>query len=277
MLVRNIFKKHYDPNTDAFYYVNYKTGETKWTKPALLGDEELDLEFPPAAPTRCNCMGRQFDASVWWVWEPEGPEGKRPDHAGFNIEIWRKEGNLFNHKSSKWVSAVEEDLGEAEAAAKKLGGSPTSSPNEKKKNPSPEKVAGADGRIGPMPVPSSTIIPNLIEGRSYKFRVTASNKWGESTPSPFSEEVVLEPPCPEGYEHHRIPAERAPDGKAVEWWVCLRTDEKLWERPKSHDKYAITPHLARLFTKEDILGFLGPSSRCRCRPQWHYAWGILQQ
>ena len=105
LLVRSIFKKHYDPASDTFFYVNNRTGESKWTKPALLGDEELDLEFPPAAPTRCNCMGRQFDASVWWVWEPKGPEGKRPDHDGFNIEIWRKEGNVFNHKSSKWVSA----------------------------------------------------------------------------------------------------------------------------------------------------------------------------
>ena len=52
LLVRNIFKKHYDANSDAFYYVNYKTGETKWTKPALLGDEELELQFPPTPPTR---------------------------------------------------------------------------------------------------------------------------------------------------------------------------------------------------------------------------------
>ena len=162
---------------------------------------------------------------------------------------------MFNHKSSKWVPAVPEDLGEAEAAAKKLASSPTSSPNEKKKSPSPKK-AGADGRMSPPPVPSSTVVENLLEGRAYKFRVTSSNKWGESEPSAFSEEVYLEPPCPEGYEHHRIPAERAPEGKEVEWWVCLRTGEKLWERPTTHDKYAITPQLARLFTEEDILGFL---------------------
>ena len=73
LLVRSIYKKHYDPASDTFYYVNNRTGEAKWTKPALLGDEELELQFPPTPPTRCNCMGRQFDASVWWVWEPEGP------------------------------------------------------------------------------------------------------------------------------------------------------------------------------------------------------------
>ena len=41
-LISSVVYKCWDENSQCFYYYNEKTGESKWTKPALLGDHDLD-------------------------------------------------------------------------------------------------------------------------------------------------------------------------------------------------------------------------------------------
>ncbi len=45
-LLLRVVKKHWDPDAQAFYYVNERTGAISWTKPAALG-ADLDIEDPP--------------------------------------------------------------------------------------------------------------------------------------------------------------------------------------------------------------------------------------
>lgn len=43
IMIREQFEKVFDRENGACYYVNSKTGACQWTKPVLLGDEELDI------------------------------------------------------------------------------------------------------------------------------------------------------------------------------------------------------------------------------------------
>ena len=42
-MIREQFEKVFDRENGAYYYVNSKTGACQWTKPVLLGDEELEI------------------------------------------------------------------------------------------------------------------------------------------------------------------------------------------------------------------------------------------
>mmetsp|Transcript_21311 Transcript_21311/g.61139 ORF Transcript_21311/g.61139 Transcript_21311/m.61139 type:complete len:1040 (-) Transcript_21311:220-3339(-) len=42
-IIREQFEKIFDRDSGAYYYVNSKTGACQWTKPVLLGDDELDI------------------------------------------------------------------------------------------------------------------------------------------------------------------------------------------------------------------------------------------
>lgn len=42
-MIRDQFEKVFDRKNGAYYYINSKTGACQWTKPVLLGDEELDI------------------------------------------------------------------------------------------------------------------------------------------------------------------------------------------------------------------------------------------
>ena len=46
-MIKGIYKKEYDPSTGDFYYLNVKTGETRWDKPGahlMAADEDLELD-----------------------------------------------------------------------------------------------------------------------------------------------------------------------------------------------------------------------------------------
>lgn len=46
-MIKGIYKKEYDPSTGDFYYLNVKTGETRWDKPGghlLAVDEDIELD-----------------------------------------------------------------------------------------------------------------------------------------------------------------------------------------------------------------------------------------
>ena len=52
-MIREQFEKVFDRENGAYYYVNSKTGACQWTKPVLLGDE--DLEIPRDEWRRIEC------------------------------------------------------------------------------------------------------------------------------------------------------------------------------------------------------------------------------
>ena len=41
-LISSVVYKCWDENSQCYYYYNEKTGESKWTKPALLGNQDLE-------------------------------------------------------------------------------------------------------------------------------------------------------------------------------------------------------------------------------------------
>jgi hypothetical protein len=43
LLMKSVYEKVYDESTGAYFYFNSKTGESQWTKPVNLGNEEVDL------------------------------------------------------------------------------------------------------------------------------------------------------------------------------------------------------------------------------------------
>lgn len=43
--VRSVYEKHYDEATAKYFYFNRVTGEAKWDKPHLLGEQ--DVTFNP--------------------------------------------------------------------------------------------------------------------------------------------------------------------------------------------------------------------------------------
>lgn len=42
-LAKSVIEKIFDPSTGATYYFNTYTGTSSWTKPALLGDDDIEL------------------------------------------------------------------------------------------------------------------------------------------------------------------------------------------------------------------------------------------
>ena len=44
-LVETVFEKVRDPTTGAFYYFDKRSGESSWSKPALLGNKDLPETF----------------------------------------------------------------------------------------------------------------------------------------------------------------------------------------------------------------------------------------
>lgn len=53
-LAKSVIEKIFDPATGAVYYFNKYTGTSSWTKPALLGDEDLELTPRSKAQVSCN-------------------------------------------------------------------------------------------------------------------------------------------------------------------------------------------------------------------------------
>ena len=64
MLVRSVVQKVYDPATGAYYFYNTNTGESTWTQPVLLGNEEFE-KLPESASLEEKAQATASMASDW--------------------------------------------------------------------------------------------------------------------------------------------------------------------------------------------------------------------
>ena len=105
-LLLRVVKKHWDPEVQAFYYVNERTGAISWTKPAGLGDD-LDIEDPPDEwqklrnPDGTHYYYHALTGRTSWMSEDEA--------ATVVQKLWRKRMSAefaFAHQPSNVVEMI---------------------------------------------------------------------------------------------------------------------------------------------------------------------------
>lgn len=277
------FKEARDPRTDRRYWFDATTGERFWEDPRPASellkerleayerscDHESLQRAPPVALRRAQkgfpespegiaCAGQSGAAKVWWL-----PNAKQngPCVHGYTVERQRKldcdtttsigqtdpgdddDAALWQEKGSVYVASRDQALCDVRQALKQ--GASVDARNALFK------------RVEQLPPPTAVIVDALSNVASYRFRVSAHNAVGKSSPSRWSNATRVREPLPEGWtEIFTV------DCAFKSYFFNVKTGQSTWERPETDPFYLPTKvflkfsedeiaHLQRVFTDAD--------------------------